>query len=69
MGEGTGPVALPAEVFEGLNAVQRSGETNMTDHRMVRLKAHRMGYHATVLWIEENLEEYVRGLINGFEPV
>jgi hypothetical protein len=67
--EGAGPVAVPAEVLEGLNAVQRSGVTNMTDHRMVRLKAHRLGYHATVFWIEDNLEEYVRGLINGFEPV
>ena len=69
MAEGAGPVAVPAEVLEGLKAVQQSGQTNMADHRMVRLKAHRMGYHATVLWIEENLEEYVRGLINGFEPV
>jgi uncharacterized protein DUF5049 len=67
--EEAGPVAVPAEVLEGLKAVQESGETSMTDHRMVRLKAHRMGYHSTVFWIEENLEEYVRGLVNGFEPV
>jgi hypothetical protein len=69
MMEEAGPVAVPAEVLEGLKAVQQTGETNMTDHRMVRLMAHRMSYHATVFWIEENLEEYVRGLVNGFEPV
>jgi hypothetical protein len=59
-------VEVPAGVFEGLEAVRRSG-ANMVERAHVLVLAKRMGYRRTVLWIEEHPEEYARGIFHGFE--
>ena len=49
-----GPVCVPVDVLEGLEAVMQSGRTNMLDVSAVQLIAYQLGYHGTVLWIEDN---------------
>jgi hypothetical protein len=66
-GEQREPVRLPAEVFEGLEDVRRSGRANMHDRYTVQRLAYELGHHATVLWIEENPRLYARGMLYGFE--
>jgi Domain of unknown function (DUF5049) len=60
------PVLLPLAVFEGLEAVQESGRTNMLDHRAVQDIATRIGYPEAARWIDEHVDEYSEGLFQGF---
>ena len=60
------PVMVPAGVLEGLEAVRRSG-THMVERAHVLVLAKRMDYRQTVRWVEENPEEYARGVAHGFE--
>ena len=60
------PVLVPAEVFEGLEEVRRGGRCNMHDRYYVQRIAYELGYHGTVLWIEDNPDAYARGVFNGF---
>jgi hypothetical protein len=41
-------------VFDGLETVQESGETNMQDHQAVEVIAARMGYPETAQWVHEH---------------
>lgn len=61
-----GPIAVPPEVLEGIEAVRQSGEARMLDSRAVQAVARRMGYLETVRWIEDNPYLYIRGLVRGF---
>ena len=61
-----GPVEVPADVLEGLEAVRRSG-AHMVERAHVLVLAKRMGYRRTVLWVEEHPDEYARGVSHGFE--
>ena len=60
------PVMVPAGVLEGLEAVRRSG-AHMVERAHVLVLAKRMDYRQTVRWVEENPEEYARGVAHGFE--
>ena len=60
------PVEVPPVVFEGLEAVQESGEINMLGHRAVQTIATRMGYPETTLWVDERRHGYSEGLFRGF---
>ncbi len=60
------PIEVPPAVFEGLEAVQGSHETNMLDHQAVRLVASRRGYQETALWVDEHRDEYAEGVFRGF---
>jgi len=60
-------VKVSSKVLEGLEAVRSSGQINMLDRPGVQKIAHDMGYHDTVLWIEENKKDYARGIFEGFE--
>jgi hypothetical protein len=60
------PVIVPLGVLEGLDAVRRSG-AYMVERTHVLVLAKRMDYRQTVRWVEENPEEYARGLAHGFE--
>lgn len=60
------PVIVPQDVLDGLEAVRASGVINMLDRPVVQAIAHRMGYHETVLWIEENHGPYTEGIFRGF---
>ena len=61
-----GPVVVLPDVLEGLEAVRRSG-AHMAERTHVLVLAKHMGYRRTVRWVEENPEEYARGIANGFE--
>lgn len=63
----TGPVRVPPEVMEGLEAVRRSGRTNMLDRPAVARIAAAMGYADTTLWIHANRGLYAQGIFRGFE--
>ena len=53
-------------MFEGLEAVQESGEINMLDHQGVRSIATRLGYPEAALWVNEHRHEYSEGVFRGF---
>jgi len=53
-------------VFEELEAVQESEETNMLDYQAVHDIAIRMGYPETALWVREHRREYSEGIFRGF---
>ena len=53
-------------MFEGLGAVQESGQTNMLDYRAVQAIATRMGYPETALWVGKHQHEYSEGMFRGF---
>ncbi|MHB1001994.1 MAG: DUF5049 domain-containing protein [Armatimonadota bacterium] len=61
-------VSIPKDVFDGLEAVRKSGKANMLDVDMVIKLALEMGYDATAFWVCENRKAYVAGVFNGFEP-
>src|SRR3712207_7859087 len=52
-------------VFEGLEAVRRSGKANLLDRKMVQSWALRMGHVETVLWVEHHPDEYRYGVFRG----
>ncbi|MDX6382314.1 MAG: hypothetical protein QOI57_3338 [Rubrobacteraceae bacterium] len=60
------PIELPTAVFDGLESVQESGETNMQDHQAVEVIAARLGYPETAQWVHEHQNEYLEGLFEGF---
>ena len=53
-------------MFDGLETVQESGETNMQNHQAVQDIATRMGYPEAALWVGEHRHEYSEGLFRGF---
>ena len=60
------PVRVPREVLDGIEAVRRSGRTNMFDRHAAALVAESLGSLATALWIRENREAYSRGVFRGY---
>ncbi len=61
------PIVVSAEVFEGLEAVRRSGITNMFDRPQVIEIAEMMGYDETAEWLTLNRNLYSQGLFQGFQ--
>lgn len=53
-------------MFEGLEAIQESGQTIMLDHQAVHSIATRMGYPEAALWVDEHRHDYSEGLFPGF---
>jgi hypothetical protein len=60
-------VVVSKAVLDGLEAVRNSGKINMFDVDMVETLAERMGYSETAEYILDNLSEYVKGVLEGFE--
>ena len=60
-------VAVTREVYEGLEAVRRSGLTNMLDRPRVAEIAEAMGYAQAARWVREHRDLYARGIFHGFE--
>lgn len=48
-----------------IEAIRRSGETNMLDANMVQWIANRDSYYELVIFIEEHRKEYVKYLLSG----
>lgn len=61
-----GPVPIPADVFQGLEAVRQEGRTNMLDYPTVIRLASEAGYQAAADWITMNVSLYSAGLFRGF---
>jgi hypothetical protein len=53
-------------VFDGLETVLESGETNMRDCRAIAIMAGRLGYPEAAQWVQEHQHEYLEGLFRGF---
>jgi len=62
-----GPVPVPREVLDGLEAVRRSGLTNMLDRLRVAEIASVMGFEEAARWAREDPGSYSRGIFAGFE--
>lgn len=48
-----------------IEAIRKSGETNMLDTNMVQWIANRENYYELVIFIEEHRKEYVKYLFSG----
>jgi Domain of unknown function (DUF5049) len=62
-----GPVRIPKEVLEQLEAVRRAARTDLLDIPTLRYAASEEGKPALVVWIDRHAGEYGRGLLDGFE--
>ncbi len=48
-----------------IEAIRRSGETNMLDANMVQWIANRDNYYELVIFIEDHRKEYIKYLLSG----
>jgi len=55
------------KVWQGLDAVRRSGQTNMLDRPVVAQLARAFGYPSAARWIEDHPKEYAEGVFGGFD--
>ena len=62
-----GPVRIPKDVLEQLEALRRDARTDMLDIPTLRYAASEEGKGALVVWIDGHESEYGRGLLDGFE--
>lgn len=60
------PMQVSPTVWQGLEAVQKSGMSLTFGHNSCQ-KARELGYEEAAVWIESNLHEYYHGLRQGFE--
>ena len=64
---GEGPVRIPKDVLEELEAVRRYCHTDALDIPTLRYTASETGKAALVAWVDKHAREYGRGLLDGFE--
>ncbi len=64
--EDPGPVHVPGEVLDDLEAVRRDGRTNMLDWPAVARIAEAMGLDRTAAWVRTHQREYSAGVFRGF---
>lgn len=62
-----GPVWIPKEVLEELEAMRRYARTDMLDIPTLRYLASERAKPALVVWIDGHEQEYGRGLLDGFQ--
>lgn len=60
------PVAVPAAVWQGIEAVRDAGLTNMLDRPTVIQVAEFLGFLEMARWIEAHHGPYSEGLFRGF---
>lgn len=63
------PIQITKEVFTGLEAVRRSGATNMFDRPRVIELLEEMGFDESADWVRTHKSEYANGIFQGFEAV
>lgn len=66
MRQSKNPVRVPRAVYEGLEAIRKSGETNMLDRPMVMRLAYEREFYELVTWLDENKKLYSEGIFRGF---
>ena len=64
---GEGPVRIPKDVLEELEAVRLYARTEVLDIPLLRYLAMEREKPALVVWIDGHPSEYGRGLLEGFE--
>jgi hypothetical protein len=62
-----GPVRIPSEVLEELEAVRLYTRTDILDIPLLRYVAMEREKPALVVWIDKHESEYGRGLLDGFQ--
>jgi len=60
-------VRVPKAVLDGLEAVRRSGLTNMLARTTVADLAEEFGFDETARWIGAHRDLYAHGIFRGFE--
>lgn len=60
------PVIVSKAVFDGLEAIRKSGKVNMMEWRRVQAIADNKGYYDLVVWLQDHQAEYLTGFSNGF---
>lgn len=60
-------VPVSHAVYEGIEAVRRSGMTNMFDRPAVAYIANEMGFDEAADWLRAHRDEYARAVFHGFE--
>ena len=63
------PVAIPERVYRVIDAIRRSGVTNMLGRPMVIEIARQLGFDDEAQWIEQHPSKYSLGIFVGFNPV
>lgn len=61
-------IRVPKSVFEGLEAIRRSGTTNMLDYNAVLRLASLLNNQNTAQWLLDHKDEYWQGVLYGIEP-
>ena len=61
-------IKIPAAVFQGIEAVRKSGRTNMLARDTVAAIALELGYVDAAFWMEDkaNHKTYAEGIFKGF---
>lgn len=63
-----GKIQVPSQdIIDGILAVRDTGLTNMFDVAVVIDIAKTLGYNTTAKWIQANMIEYAKGIIQGYE--
>ncbi len=62
-----GRISVSADILSGIEAVRKSGRTNMFDRPNVIDIAIDLGFSKTARWIETNPREYAEGIFHGFQ--
>jgi hypothetical protein len=65
--KGQGPVRIPKDVLEELEAVRLYTRTDVLDIPTLRYVAMEREKPALVVWIDGHESEYGRGLLDGFQ--
>ncbi len=60
-------IPLPENVYLGIEAVRKSGLTNMLHRPMVIKLAGELGCPESAEWIESNPRQYAEGIFKGFK--
>jgi len=63
------PVPIPETVYRVIDAIRRSGVTNMLDRPTVVEIARKLDFHDEALWIEQHAGEYAQCIFRGVKSV
>jgi hypothetical protein len=60
------PIPVPRDVLDGIEAVRRSGRTNMLDRPRVAQLCDELGFYEAALWVNDHRDLYARAIFSGF---
>jgi hypothetical protein len=67
-GDGFARVVVSRAVYDGLEAVRRSGLTNMFDRPRVAELADELGFPEAAAWVREDRGRYAAAVFRGIRP-